>query len=95
MQVKLRNRWIMVKDLPLREEKSGLVVDLGLHYGEKARKTELWRAEVIEVSPKFEEMIPKGSTVLYDAYSGGYNVDIDGVEHFVTKVENVQAVLCD
>jgi len=93
MKVKLRNRWVMVKDLPLREEKSGLIVDLGLYYGEKARKTELWRAEVLEVSPQFENLIPKGSVVLYDAYSGGYNVDVDGAECFVTKVENVHAVL--
>lgn len=82
-----------MEDLPLREEKNGLVLDLGLSYGNKARATELWRAKVIEVSEKFSHLAPIGSTVLYDAYSGGYDIEDDGHKYFATKIENVHAVL--
>jgi len=84
----------MISDLPLAEKTaSGLVSDLGMRSGAKPRDAIFWDAEVIAVCERFSATIPVGSHVKYDPYNGGYDMKWDGKECFVTKGENIVAIV--
>lgn len=91
--LKLLGVWIMVKDLPYVETSdSGIVLNAWGLQGDQARKQEWFKAEVVAVSDKLRDL-KVGDHVIYDAYSGGYDIDWNGSEHFITKPSNVWAVL--
>lgn len=91
---KMLRNYVMISDLPLAEKTaSGLITDLGIKAGKKARDQVLWDAEVIAVSDKWKDKLPVGSIVKYDPYNGGYDITWGGRECFVTYAENLHAVI--
>lgn len=91
--VQMLGKYIMIKELPLEEiSKSGLITNF-MKGGQAVRGDGPFKGEVISVPVLQKENIPVGSTVLYEAYRGGYDVSLEGEDYFITKLENIWAVL--
>lgn len=83
----------MVKERTLTyETESGLIVNIYGVKGTAGKEAEYFTGDVIAVSDKVHN-IKAGDVVLFDCYSGGYDLEIDEQEYFITKPNNIWAVV--
>lgn len=91
--VNLINKWVMIKEHPIENlSKSGLVINPWGLKGDAGKSAEYFHGTVEAVSAKVPEL-KVGDHVIFDCYSGGYDVEIKGEEYFVTKPSNVWMVI--
>jgi hypothetical protein len=98
--IKLFGTWVLLKELPTEEQHNwkrddGSTVTFRTDFmrsGQKLRGDGPFEANVVAVSEKLPEL-KVGDKVLYDPYSGGYELKLHGEEYFITKHPNIWAVV--
>lgn len=91
--VQMIGKWVMIKEHPIENlSKGGIIINPYGIKGDAGKAAEYFHGTVESVSEKVPEL-KKGDHVIFDCYSGGYDVEMNGEEYFVTKPSNVWVVI--
>lgn len=92
-QLKPKANMVMVKEHPVENKTaSGIFINPYGLKGEAGRKGEYFHGTVISVGENIFT-VKVGEVVLYDCYNGGYDLEIDHEDYFITTLENIWAVV--
>lgn len=92
-KIKWLRNWIVLKELPVETKtKSGLFINPHGLQGAAGRDAEYFHAIVVGVCPTITT-VKVDEHVVYDEYSGGMELMMNEEKYFLTKWQNVWAVV--